>query len=76
MTSLLMGIFFVAIGGFAIYWSGKKSFERRNQAGVEEFSSYAGALGSKALEGTIKIAGMFSVIIGGAAILMWWIFGK
>jgi hypothetical protein len=76
MASIIMGIFFILVGGYGVYWSNKRSFDRRNQAGVEEFSSYAASVGSRALEGVIKIAGIFAVLLGGVAILMGWVFGK
>lgn len=67
--SVVWGIIFLCAGIYGVYWTGKRSFERRNVAGIEEFASYGKALGTRAIEKMVRIVSWFSVALGGAAIL-------
>lgn len=62
---LVVGIIFICAGGYGVYWTGKRSFERRNLAGIEEFASYGKALGTRAFEKLVRIAAGVAMVIGG-----------
>jgi len=66
----------MALGGaFGLYWTGKRAFYRRNSAGIQEFSSYSGALVTNALEGIIRIGSLIGIVLGVMMIFMWFMFG-
>lgn len=67
--SVVWGIIFLCAGGYGVYWTGKRSFERRNVAGIEEFASYGQALGTRAIEKVVRIASWLSIALGGMATL-------
>lgn len=71
-----IGILIFLSGAYGIYWSGKQAFERRNSAGVEEFSSYASAVGRTALEAIIKLAGWAGIMLGFLTFCIGFGFGK
>lgn len=71
-----IGIVFFLIGAYGIYWSGKRSFERRNMAGVEEFSSYGKVVSARAVEGTVSIASKLAVAFGFLVFAAGWGLGK
>ena len=55
MVVLLIGIALMGFGAYGGIRLNRHAFERRNGAGVEEFSSYNQMLKSKAKEGAIGI---------------------
>lgn len=67
--SAVFGLIFICAGGFGIYWTGKRSFNRRNIAGIEEFASYGKALGTKAIEKVVRIMSWLAIALGGMATL-------
>lgn len=74
MTKVI-GIVFFLIGCVGVYWTGKRSFERRNVAGMEEFESYGKAVGTKALEGVISLIAKVLIFLGFLMFCMGWIMG-
>ncbi len=68
MVSLIWGFVFIASGLAVKFFVGKRRFNRVNEAGVEEFSSYGSALANSALEKTLSI-GSFIVIIFGVLLV-------
>lgn len=64
MGFFIAGLIFVGLGIRALMWAGKRAFERRNAAGVEEFKSYGAAVGSTAVEAVAKTAAVLSILIG------------
>lgn len=72
----MIGVVFFLIGCFGIYWTGKRSFERRNMAGVEEFDSYGKAVGTRALEGLVSISAKAFAAFGFLAFCLGWGLGK
>lgn len=72
----LVGIIFFLAGCLGVYWAGKRSFERRNEAGLEEFSSYGKAVGVTVIEGLLKIASWMSIAFGFLAFCIAWGLGK
>lgn len=73
--ALAVGIIFLIGGAFGLYWTGKRAFYRRNSAGIQEFSSYTGALVTNALEGIIRIGSLIGIVLGVMMIFMWFMFG-
>lgn len=71
-----MGVIFFIIGCYGVYWVGGKSFNRRNEAGIEEFQSYGKAVGSKAIESIVKFASWLFVMFGFLMFCMGWGFGN
>ncbi|MFC5475245.1 hypothetical protein [Paraherbaspirillum soli] len=59
-----IGIIMFLLGSYGQYWVGKRSFHRRNQAGIEVFESYGGALATQALEKVVKIASGVGIALG------------
>lgn len=64
-----LAIILIALGGAGLMYVGRRKFNRRNFAGVEEFSGYASMLVNRLFERAIKVgsvvalaAGVFSVI--------------
>ena len=74
--ALAVGIIFFIGGAFGLYWTGKRAFYRRNSAGIQEFSSYSGALVTNALEGIIRIGSLIGIVLGVMMISMWFMFGR
>ncbi|MDR2186483.1 MAG: hypothetical protein LBE62_00350 [Azonexus sp.] len=72
----VIGLVFFFAGCFGVYWSGKRAFERRNIAGVEEFSSYGKAVGLRAFEGLVKIISWLSIAIGFVGFCLGWGMGR
>lgn len=68
-----MGIIFslvlLVLGGSGVFWANKRRFERRNMAGVEEFSSYGKALLTKGGEQILRLASWLLVFVGGAGLV-------
>ena len=64
MIMEVIGIVMFFSGCYGVYWTGKRTFERRNEAGIQEFSSYGKAIGSQALEGLIRIISILAIGLG------------
>lgn len=60
----VIGIVFFIAGCLGIYWTGKRAFERRNESGVEEFSSYGRAVATMAWEGALRIVCLLILAFG------------
>ena len=62
MTKVLIVIAaLICCGG--IYWANKRSFDRRNQFGIEEFEGYGGVVFANLVEGVVRIASFFGLIM-------------
>jgi hypothetical protein len=62
--NLFWAIIFIG-GGFLLrFQMNKRQFNRRNAAGVEEFTSYGSAYTTQMLEKGGRIVGVFFIIIG------------
>lgn len=59
-----IGILLFFLSCFGLYWVGKRAFNRRNAAGVQQFNSYGGALAANAIEGIVKIASWLGIALG------------
>ncbi|QUM87700.1 hypothetical protein HWV03_02040 [Moritella sp. 36] len=57
---MILGVFLFFLGAFSMVYFRKGAFERRNDAGVEEFSSYWAMLAIRFLEKFSKV----SLVIG------------
>lgn len=63
------GIVFIIAGGVGSHWVRSRQFYRRNDAGVEEFSSYGSAVVAKLVE-RITMAVSFLAILAGVAMIV------
>ena len=61
---LIEGIIFLGFGAMGSWFVGRRRFNRRNFAGVEEFRSYAGMLLITLLEKCVSILCWFLVLYG------------
>ena len=67
LTGVIIGVVGIMIfspGCYGMYWTGKRAFERRNKAGVQEFDSYGKAVGATALESIISIVSVLAIAFG------------
>jgi len=71
--SIFFGIIFLCAGCYGVYWTGKRSFNRRNIAGIEEFASYGKALGTRAIEKVVRIVSWLAIALGGMATLAFFV---
>ncbi len=71
----IFGILLFAGGYFLRYTMNRRAFNRRNAAGVEEFSSFEAATGNKVMEGAGRIIGAIVMVVG-ALIAVTHYFGK
>lgn len=62
--SLLIGIVCIVASGFGATWVGKREFERRNVAGVEEHASFGAMVKTKTLENFVKFLSGICGFIG------------
>ena len=60
----IFGILLFVGGYFLRYTMNRRAFNRRNAAGVEEFSSYEAATGNKFMEGMGRIMGAIIMLVG------------
>lgn len=68
MGMIFVGLLLAAIGGFGLFWVGRREFNRRNAAGVEEFKGYGTAVATKFFEKVVRGLSFF-FLLGGAALL-------
>ncbi|MRR35447.1 hypothetical protein EG829_12360 [bacterium] len=75
-----LAILLVPAGLVLMIWTSRRRFNRRNVAGVEEFSSYGQSVGSRLLEGLVDRVGILLLAIGlfagFAAGYGWWLVGR
>jgi hypothetical protein len=64
MGTLLFGLLLVVVGIAGRIFVGRRQFYRRNVAGVEEFQGYGSMLGSRFMEGGIRIVSVLIFIVG------------
>jgi hypothetical protein len=64
MGVLIAGVVLVIAGGLARFWVGRREFQRRNMAGVEEFRSYGGSLAAKGVETVARLLGTLMIVAG------------
>jgi uncharacterized membrane protein len=60
----IFGILLAVLGYTLQYLMNRRAFNRRNAAGVEEFSSYESAAGTRFLEGAGRKLGSLLIIAG------------
>ena len=63
-----MGYFLILIGLGLLYYKRRRTFNRRNMAGVEEFRSFEHSVGSRGLDIIITISAWI-IIISGIALI-------
>lgn len=61
----VVSIILLVLGGYGIYWTNKRRFERRNMAGVEEFSSYGKSVATKGGEQILRLGSWLLIVFGG-----------
>ncbi len=65
MSVLFVGLIFLFLGAAGLYIRGKRKFQRRNVAGVEEFKSYRSAVGTNFLESALGAISFIVLALGG-----------
>lgn len=75
-----LAILLIPAGLVLMVWTSRRRFNRRNFAGVEEFSSYGQSVGSRLVEGLVDRVGILLFAIGlfagFAAGYGWWLLGR
>ncbi len=62
---LFFGLILMAIGGVGLYIRGKRKFNRRNIAGVEEFKGYGSAVTTNFIESALGAISILVLAFGG-----------
>ncbi len=70
MGLIFVGLLSAAIGGFGLFWVGRREFNRRNAAGVEEFKGYGTAITTKLFEKAVRGVSVFFLLGGAAALFL------
>ena len=66
---VVVSVIFFVLGAYGIYWTNKRQFNRRNMAGVEEFSSYGKSVATRGGEKLIRLASWVLAFFGGASLI-------
>ena len=61
---MAIGILMVVVGAALHFWLGNRAFKRRNQSGLETFSSYGKAMGTQAGERIVLVISRLLTFIG------------
>ena len=64
------GIVFIVAGVVGSHWVGRREFYRRNNAGVEEFSSYGSSVVAKMVERLARTVSFIAILVGVAMIVL------
>ena len=67
---LFVGILLAVIGLALRYVINRRIFNRRNAAGVEEFTSYGASVGIRLLESIGRLLGLLLLLAGAALLLL------
>ncbi len=67
---MFTGIVLFIVGLALRYFINRRAFNRRNSAGVEQFTSFEAATGNKFIEGAGRIAGTIMLVLGVLVIIM------
>lgn len=73
---LWIGILMFIGGLMTQRWVGKRQFERRNSAGVQEFKSYDAAVGAQAAEKLALMLSRMAVFLGLLIVGCVWLVGR
>jgi uncharacterized membrane protein len=60
----IAGVVFIVVSIFVNYWLGKRSFNRRNAAGIEIFNSYKHALWTGGWENLVAFLSILLRVVG------------
>lgn len=74
MGTIIFSVIFL-LGWYGVYWTSGREFNRRNHAGVEEFSSYNHALFWGLVEGLVRILSILAIGLGFACALISYVSG-
>ena len=66
----IISIVLIGLSIYLRYWRGRRKFQRRNVAGLEEFKSYGDALKKRYLENLVQFIYIFFTIVGILLLLM------
>lgn len=66
---MILGILLLVGGYFLRYTMNRRAFNRRNSAGIEEFSSFEAATGNKVMEGAGRIVGAILMVVGALIVI-------
>lgn len=73
---MFSGLLLLFVGFGLRYFINRRAFNRRNAAGIEEFSSFEAATGNKFLEGVGRIIGAIMMFFGAITILLHFLVNK
>ena len=68
------GIVVTVLGLAMILWVSRQEFRRRNEFGVQEFSSYSSKLASQGMERVVLILGRLLSFVGLVIVGLHWLF--
>lgn len=60
----------IAIGIVLLLWANKRRFDRRNEAGVELYSSFYSMLGARSIDALIGLVGFVTFMYGVVTLLV------
>lgn len=61
---MVLGIVLIVMGGVGVFWAKKRSFDRTNSAGVEEFSGFGHMVASRSFEKVAHVGGLLLILVG------------
>ena len=71
MSNFMGGLLFLGIGIAIRLYVGRRQFYRRNEAGIEEFSSYSKAVVATTFESLLGLVGGTLTVLGGLFALVY-----
>lgn len=63
-TAILVGVILLAAGALLAFWERKRRFDRRNEFGVERFSSYWAKLRAGTVDSVVGVAAVILLSAG------------
>jgi len=61
---MAIGIVLIVLGIVEVFWAKKRSFDRTNSAGVEEFSGFGQMIASRSFEKVAQVGGLLLILVG------------
>jgi len=71
---MTIGILMTALGLLMNFWANRRVFRRRNEYGVEQFSSYSASLIAVGVERAVLILGRLLTFAGLVVVGLHWLF--
>lgn len=74
--NVMSGVVMLALGVGIILWTNQRAFNRRNVAGVQEFSSYGHSLLVRTLERIGRLLAWLFILVGAGSLLVYFMTGR